>query len=1480
MSLRPSLADIFGGALPDPVGTPRPSLGDIFGESIAEQERKRREEERRRAALMGSSSTAPDSINRATPTSGTAAEATHEAHAGKPLLPWLDPDNPLRRTGLPTSQIERETGPLPHGPAPSLANELASLADPVRFGTEHVPALAAAASRGLEPLVGWAQTLRDYTPNIPHLPEGAGEALMKASPVGILRSGLQAATAGGVLPRKPLAAMDEKLNEVRDQYLAGGGVGASGLPRAALELGSEFAGNLAPLIPAGLGEGVSATAGRLLGRAGMGEYGQAAIGRLASGALEGGAVGVGMTPDVEDPAQRAKAVGQFAGIGALMGGVGGLDAAEAVRMRQLRGGDLVPGVGASTAAGMQSPVEPPESPLANARILSPPEVEEAINAYSVSGRVGRSELGAAGSPFGSAGDAVRGLGEADGGALPAVATGVGESVPLPVGPAFRGEAASPEVAPETGGVSHLWGTHFAEDPRYAAKYAAFKYGDQGIVRSAELPIAKPFSTDRGYGYEELRSVDPEAALAAARQSGVTGPDQPISGQAMHDALVDQALGGQPPEDSAHLRQAIEAAGKKFQEAGYDSFHHVAHGPDGPTNAWAVFPPPLAPAIKAIKAADAADLHAAGYQIRRDFVTDRKAGTYHAGVLAEKLHDLIPDPQTQYDATALLQGTGNVRIPGDTHEAVKARVAAMPEGPKINEAVAEWRKRTNEMHNELTDIGGDIGMQLGFVNDWINQQWERKPEASIDVGAGRRAPGASGNPILKPRTFLNLEEGVKAGGIPKAMGLPEAVGRSERLYAQVHATWSMLRDLGELNGQMPDGAKAIVKGRAGHGPDGYVRMDSPILQRAAVGGGDTVYVHPDLADELRPVLTSAAPTKIDKVLATAKAANFTFSMFHGGSLTLGATRTMGLGKGLLEAGKRGFGLPGVAQIAKRLGGTRVAEDAALEAIRAGVSVDAPTIDSSADILQSALRSGSDWVSQAGPAGRVAAAGVRGLAKGLDWASRALWEELHAPLKVTAYHHVVNQMLRLRDGDAGAFGLAGRTLSKNEIGSLKAMSGDQVRQSAAEMVNRAFGGQNWELIKSPLLNDPRNLRVMRRALLSPDWQVSSIGMSLAAASPDPVKAAIGRRAWINAGKMFVIANSLNYALTGHVMMDNEPGKQMELDSGLKDSKGRRVYYNVFKEEREAPDLVLGRQHAGGTREMPVLGFLGRKMHPAWNAIASAALPSGKSLTDFPSPLEQAQETAHREGQTIGRGENLALRGQAAARMMSPFAFTQAQSAGDIATGAVPFSRSKGLGAHEAYPAIAEAYRDGDSQRVEAIKATLSSNGYDEKKIGDLDAAARRAVAESPLPVGKLIADYGTLGRFKGNTVAAPGFASKPVTDLSRIGVMAADAADDMAVASSNGQATRVQQIIKDHPEVLLNDQIQETRRALRDLVRRRDEAIKKLPPGQERSDLLAMYGQMATQIAGVRLHGWADALRGISYGSIGASALPPEQVATTP
>lgn len=111
------------------------------------------------------------------------------------------------------------------------------------------------------------------------------------------------------------------------------------------------------------------------------------------------------------------------------------------------------------------------------------------------------------------------------------------------------------------------------------------------------------------------------------------------------------------------------------------------------------------------------------------------------------------------------------------------------------------------------------------------------------------------------------------------------------------------------------------------------------------------------------------------------------------------------------------------------------------------------------------------------------------------------------------------------------------------------------------------------------------------------------------------------------------------------------------------------------------------------------------------------------------------------------------------------------------------------------------------------------------------------------------------------SAIGFASDPVTRFYKLSTEASQAKQSMDAAVKAGDGQRFQAIVREHPEIALEDLLSDNRQELKELrdLRREIMGAPGLDP-KTRLDQLLSIDQAATQLSGVTMHMAADYLRG--------------------
>lgn len=769
-----------------------------------------------------------------------------------------------------------------------------------------------------------------------------------------------------------------------------------------------------------------------------------------------------------------------------------------------------------------------------------------------------------------------------------------------------------------------------------------------------------------------------------------------------------------------------------------------------------------------------DAYRQSYQLRHDFVTDQNAAVYQSASRSRALQAAIPDRAAREDMTAVFHGTGNPLVKGDTADAAAQRLASSPYAKDANDAIAAWRQRSDELWQMAHDAGAE---DLGYWKDYLHMVYE-PPKGEKAIVGSEFGQGATTS-VMQERSFATPAEAMAAGYTPRSLDFSVLMHETERAHAYTRAVLNLVDDIGGVNEQMaafarrvgpvrPEDMPAPLILRAEHNPNPsiYERVSGyPLLDRAAPGRPEpeavqmakklgaeaeatnravlaqrsqpmlpgleglgpqevpvpgvpetppNIYVHRDLWRNLKPVLEHDNPAALDRALSVVKRINFFGSLFHGMSLSEAAIGSMGPLRGTAEAAKRGFGIPGLSQLAARLGGGKISEDAALEAIRAGVNVEPPRLDVMQGTFDQMLRQGEEGLMKPGAsplAPRNALAKVLGATrKTAAFYDEALWANYHAPLKVTAYHVNLEKTLAKAETQ--------RLLSSG------AMSMDEVRQSVARQVNNQFGGQNWQLLQSDIFSNPKATRWMRRVFLSPDWNYSAISTGLSPFSADPIARQMGRRYWKNAAGLLAGWQLLNYSLSGHFMWNNEPGHAWDLETGLKDDKGRKIFYQVGKHAMETPEFLFGRKEAT-RRQLPAAEFLLRKTNPVLGGVVTSA--TGYSPTGIPGALARAREEADKEGRPLSMLENVGARTRDLLGGAAPF--VSQEPGAMVRRLLVPFAEKKGLSLHDGQILMAEAVRRGDVNRLGMVREWLLDNGYEPKQIQRAMSLARRQARKFP-------------------------------------------------------------------------------------------------------------------------------------------------------
>lgn len=380
---------------------------------------------------------------------------------------------------------------------------------------------------------------------------------------------------------------------------------------------------------------------------------------------------------------------------------------------------------------------------------------------------------------------------------------------------------------------------------------------------------------------------------------------------------------------------------------------------------------------------------------------------------------------------------------------------------LEPVVKEVREHFDNIWKKIVENTDKLSTEQ--IKDYVTHIWDIPKNKKAEVASWF----STKNKFLNKRFIDTLELGIKEFGLkPKTLDISEIIRIHASVSNNVIANGKFLKDIKRLE---RDGMKMMI--RADKAPADWELIDHPALTTkmlisGAEGKPDMVVsvpikVHPDLKKPLLVVFDKTIDNPVinayESITGIMKKLQLSISLFHHGALTETAIPLMGLQKTLRVVGK-----DVIYEGLRREGKTPAFKNPELtkEAIKAGLQIGA-TVDIPVAKIQEGLQKFSKNME--------GIPGAEQFAKITEtfnekWDS-ALWDYLHDGLKLYAYESMAGKMP-------------------------KDVNPDKYKQEVAQLVNDTFGGQNWDV----LMTNPKSLQIMRWALLSPDWTISTIRQAL--------------------------------------------------------------------------------------------------------------------------------------------------------------------------------------------------------------------------------------------------------------------------------------------------------------------------------------------------------------------------------------------------
>jgi hypothetical protein len=460
--------------------------------------------------------------------------------------------------------------------------------------------------------------------------------------------------------------------------------------------------------------------------------------------------------------------------------------------------------------------------------------------------------------------------------------------------------------------------------------------------------------------------------------------------------------------------------------------------------------------------------------------------------------------------------------------------------KLTEAEYQAAKDGREFFNNMGKEGLASGVLTHLIPDYVTNLW--------DLEGSNKAVWTKTTSNMSPKSKFDLQRKISSLKEGKEMGL-KPVTEDLAVIMGMYGN-SLSRTM--ANKQLIDTLKSTKVGEnsllasSGEAPKNYVPVDHPQLQGQMV--------HPDIAKSMQFMFSRKAPHGIiaglEGVNTAVKRLNVSLSLFHAKSLA----------DAFVGAGGNPLRIPGMATGANKF----------LKQIREG---------GAGDIVDKAYEGGLMFTL---PKGGLAVEDVGGsfyktmeglhkisndivpglgvLVKGFEHLNHAvdtiMWERLHAGMKLNIFSDSFEK-LKQNNIDANA---------KDSTVPLK--TDKQLSGIAASYANDLFGGLNWrraaEETKTVFARDialsiasPTGRRAMQMLMFAPDWTISTTRAAVKAFGKGsglkglikPQELADLHRQYLlrSAAYYFTVGNALNYALSGHSILQNKDKTQLELGDG---------------------------------------------------------------------------------------------------------------------------------------------------------------------------------------------------------------------------------------------------------------------------------------------------------------------------------------------
>ena len=492
------------------------------------------------------------------------------------------------------------------------------------------------------------------------------------------------------------------------------------------------------------------------------------------------------------------------------------------------------------------------------------------------------------------------------------------------------------------------------------------------------------------------------------------------------------------------------------------------------------------------------------------------GLRHINALSTRIKETIPDIKIREKITHYLEGDTSI---------------------KLNKNELEIANSVRTFFDDTHKLAKEQGVIREFVEHYVPHMWKRLTKDGVEVKTTGASKSLTKTMHSKERTIATLKEGMKPvsegghGLVPKSLDIADIV----RAYgfAVTHATRNkqLLRTL--LKTELPDGRKALIRIEKGKNvPKGYqssfdesARMKNKELQGyAVVDELKTPLVN--VFDNFDPIWIHRAALSLNFMAKRMLVSN---SLFHANALVESG----------IFSGK--YNVVNSIRKAKQITHGQV-NDEVDDALRMGLGLGVID-DVGTDVFYQSWETISTMTDRISTKLGLVPKGFVGLSKAID---KFMWDQIAAGSKLSTYMTLTAKALDPKN-----------TKTRNT-------PVDVLKRQIAQSVNDMYGGQDWagiaEAFETKLsreiafgLTGRQGRSLAQLILFAPDWTLSNIRVALKAVPGANKNTPISRihQAYMLRAMIyhFVAWNSVNVALTGQHIWENDDPTSADLGNGYK-------------------------------------------------------------------------------------------------------------------------------------------------------------------------------------------------------------------------------------------------------------------------------------------------------------------------------------------